>query len=76
MNRCERILSEGQACFRTGRITEEQIEKWNERALNYLVVLASLIIISPTVERCAPANKQDVKKARKLSRVFTLDCKT
>ena len=24
MQRCERILSEGQAFFRTGRITEEQ----------------------------------------------------
>ena len=27
MNRCERIFSEGQACFRNGSITQEQIAK-------------------------------------------------
>ena len=38
MNMCEIIFSEGQACFKTGRITEEQIAKvriLNEKYKNY-----------------------------------------
>ena len=32
------------------------------------------LIISPTIGRCAPAEKQNVEKARKLGCVFTIDC--
>ena len=32
------------------------------------------IIISPNIDRCAPAEKQNVEKARNLGWIFTIDC--